>query len=194
MQIIHTWTETEEKMLIAVYIDMEDSFNGIKNHDTIWNEITRKLNSEGVPVAKNQVINKWKYMKKKYKEIVDNSNKTGSSTMYWKHYESFNQLYGNKASTEPAMTIDTSRNIINVAQVCDSESTNESNNESGPSGNKKRKKDKSSSKTDQVTTMVREIQASNSLLLQELKDEHNSRMQRMDRFLEIYSKQVDINK
>lgn len=40
---------------------------------------------------------KWKNMKKKYKELIDNAAKPGSSPSAWKHMETFNILYGHKS-------------------------------------------------------------------------------------------------
>ncbi|XP_071162383.1 uncharacterized protein [Mytilus edulis] len=57
---IHNWTEKEEKLLMTIRGDMEDAFNGTKQHDTLWGKIVKQMNQEGVTVSSKQVINKWK--------------------------------------------------------------------------------------------------------------------------------------
>lgn len=39
---IHNWTEKEEKLLIAIRGDMEETFNGTKQHDTLWGKVVKK--------------------------------------------------------------------------------------------------------------------------------------------------------
>lgn len=58
---------------------------------------------------KAQIINKWKTMKKKYKEVVDQNGKTGNSKTTWKYYELFYSAYGNKAGTQAKITYDSER-------------------------------------------------------------------------------------
>jgi hypothetical protein len=36
---------------------------------------------------------------KRYKEVIDSNSKTGNESISWKHYDKFNDLFGNKAST-----------------------------------------------------------------------------------------------
>ena len=48
-------------------------------------------------------------MKKKYKEINEENNKTGNKKHSWKYLEQFSEVYGNKASTKVAVSFDTGR-------------------------------------------------------------------------------------
>lgn len=123
MTMIHNWTEEEEKLLITLRSDMDDKFFNSKQHDTLWNEILKKMKEEGVSVSRQQVINKWKNLKKKFKEIVDSNNKTGNNPTKWKHFQRLSQLFGNKASTNPAVIIDTSnkdKTIVSESIASDS--------------------------------------------------------------------------
>ena len=49
---------------------------------------------------------KGKTMKKKYKEVVHQNDKTGNAKTTWKYYDHFNSAYGNKAGTQAAVTYD----------------------------------------------------------------------------------------
>ena len=63
----------------------------------------------GIHVTKLQLINKWKALKKKYKEINDENNKTGNKKHSWKYLEQFSEVHGNRASTKVAVSFDTGR-------------------------------------------------------------------------------------
>lgn len=63
----------------------------------------------GIVVSKLQLLNKWKSLKKKYKEVNDENSKTGNSAQTWKHFERFSEVYGCKASTRVAVSFDTGR-------------------------------------------------------------------------------------
>ncbi|XP_011453252.3 uncharacterized protein [Magallana gigas] len=67
---VHIWKECEEKELISIRSDMKEEFEQVKNHDVLWNRITKTLNNHKVPVSCNQVKNKWKNLKKTYKKVV----------------------------------------------------------------------------------------------------------------------------
>lgn len=75
----------------------------------MWQAITKELNGEGLKLTKQQIINKWKSLKKKYKEIIDHNSKTGADRMDWKHKDVFDGAYGNKASTKLSVSFDTGR-------------------------------------------------------------------------------------
>ncbi|XP_065935753.1 uncharacterized protein [Magallana gigas] len=90
---VHIWKECEEKELISIRSDMDEEFEQVKNHDVLWNRITKTLNNHKVPVTCNQVKNKWKNLKKTYKKVVDDNHKTGNKKTTWKYFEEFNLLY-----------------------------------------------------------------------------------------------------
>ena len=116
------------------------SFFNSKQRDTLWNEILKKMKEKGVSVSRQQVINKWKNLKKKFKEIVDSNNKTGNNPTKWKHFQRFNQLFGNKASTNLAVIIDTSnKDKTIVSESIASDSSVDMPSTSGIQATKKRK-------------------------------------------------------
>lgn len=177
--------------MITLRSDMDDKFFNSKQHDTLWNEILKKMKEEGVSVSRQQVINKWKNLKKKFKEIVDSNNKTGNNPTKWKHFQRFNQLFGNKASTNPAVIIDTSnKDKTIVSESIASDSSVDMPSTSGIQATKKRKicRDKSQ---DKITSMIQTVSETNENVITMLKEHHTERMVRMDRFLNILEKSVD---
>ncbi|CAC5357657.1 unnamed protein product [Mytilus coruscus] len=103
---VHIWKEEEDKLLLELRLGEDNCFNSAKNHETLWNKITQEMNAQKVNVTKAQIINKWKTMKKKYKEVIDQNGKTGNSKTSWKYYDIFNNTYGNKAGTQASITYD----------------------------------------------------------------------------------------
>ncbi|XP_033729732.1 trihelix transcription factor GTL1-like [Pecten maximus] len=177
---IHVWTEKEEKCLIDVRLDKETAFNGSKSHDTLWNEITTQMKKNGINVTKIQIMNKWKNLKKKYKEILDSNSKTGNSPASWKYFEVFNQAYGNKASTQPVILIDSSKETPFVmkkaanSNLCDispgsSSCSSVKSTSSNSSVNKKRK-------SGQDIAGIEEMMSKH----------HREKMRRMDKILNIF--------
>ena len=56
--------------------------------------------------------NKWKSLKRSYKEAVDENNKTGNGKKTSPLYEEFSQIYGTKESTRPSFSVEsTSRSV-----------------------------------------------------------------------------------
>ena len=53
-------------------------FKNVKNHDIIWNLITKDLNKMGITVTSKQAKNKWNQMKKKFRKTMDDNNRTGN--------------------------------------------------------------------------------------------------------------------
>ena len=178
--------------MITLRSDMDDKFFNSKQHDTLWNEILKKMKEEGVSVSRQQVINKWKNLKKKFKEIVDSNNKTGNNPTKWKHFQRFNQLFGNKASTNPAVIIDTSKKDKTiVSESIASDSSVDMPSTSGIQATKKRKICRDKSQKDKITSMIQTVSETNENVITMLKEHHTERMVRMDRFLNILEKSVD---
>lgn len=173
------WNSEEEKMLIHIRLAQDLAFTSSKSHECLWNNITKELNSNGVKVSRIQVINKWKALKKKYKEVIDSNGKTGNERVDWKYYELFHEAYGHKASTIPSFTMDTSAK----------KSTND--DETSLKKTVTGKKRKSGAASDRVIKVIKE---SNEKLVEQMKSQHESKLSRMDKFLNIFEKYVQSKK
>lgn len=83
---------------------MDDAFYKNKNHETLWQKIFKNMNSVGIKVTKQEIMNKWRNLKRKYKETIDLNKKTGNE----KH--EFDNLFGHKASTKATVSFDSGVN------------------------------------------------------------------------------------
>lgn len=161
--------------MLDLRLGKDVEFNSAKNHETLWTQITSELQEYGVKVSKHQARNKFKSLKKKYREIVDENGKTGNSTHKWKYFELFQAAYGHKSSTTPALTFD-SHAVVN-----------EKNPVPAPS---KGKASAGKRKHQNVYRVIEKIDETNTNLLKEMQEEHQQKMQRMDRFLDLFEKSV----
>lgn len=109
--------------------------------------------------------------------MIDSNSKTGNESVSWKHYDKFNDLFGNKASTRVEASFDTtggSQIKENQQSTCSSStSCNVSVNSGSKTGKKK------------GTTKIQQ-NAEDSL--KEIKDNNRKQLDRLDRFLDIYAK------
>ncbi|CAC5390723.1 unnamed protein product [Mytilus coruscus] len=186
---VHIWKEEEEKLLLELRLGEDNCFNSPKNHETLWNKITQEMNAQKVNVTNAQIINKWKTMKKKYKEVIDQNGKTGNSKTSWKYYDIFNNTYGNKAGTQALITYDSEgkqklkindkKEEQNKKEDCLKKEKHCDMTKAGPS---KRKSE--------IGTMSDRVEAQNDKILSVLKRQHNQKMRKMDKFLQIFEKSV----
>lgn len=105
----HQWTESEEKLLVEKRASMEAQFNNNKAHSVLWGRIVNDMEQFNIRISVKQAIDKWKNLKKRYNEVVDMNRKTGNGKSTCRHYDTFNELFGNKASTKPHFTLDTDK-------------------------------------------------------------------------------------
>jgi hypothetical protein len=101
--------------------------------------ILRGLLEGGMKVTKAQIVNKWKSLKIRYKEVTDHNSKSGSNRLDWKHSDAFDRVYVNKASTKVSATFDTGR--PQKRKIMESDETEENKeDEEGVKHKKKRTK------------------------------------------------------
>ncbi|XP_069103545.1 uncharacterized protein [Argopecten irradians] len=173
---MHVWTDTEERLLIHLRCAREEKFLSSKAHDTLWNEISSEMKRKNTNVTKIQLINKWKNLKKKYKEVIDKNKKTGNARVTWKFYEEFNEIYGNKASTHPSYCIDTSNtNPVTIGNLTSTDDL--------PKLATTQKRKRAPKSKDDIGKL---LQDNNQDVLKTLKKHHTEKMQRMDRLLDVF--------
>ncbi|XP_048732563.2 uncharacterized protein LOC125649244 [Ostrea edulis] len=71
----HYRTDKEEKLLVDTRLSMEEEFCSSKSHTTLWQKVKNSLSENNVHVTSKQAQDKWKNLKKKYKEVEDNNNR-----------------------------------------------------------------------------------------------------------------------
>lgn len=183
---------------------MEEEFEQVKNHDVLWNRITKTLNNHKVPVTCNQVKNKWKNLKKTYKKVVDDNQKTGNKKTTWKYFEEFNLLYGNRASTTAKVTYDSVKGTLNSPQ---SEESSGEHGQGAPAcsastsahqNTGKRKPSKSvtgdhelefkNPKKAKLANVVDKLTAQGDEMIQGMRKQHEAKMNRFDKLLDLLGK------
>lgn len=204
---MHVWKESEERFLIDLRLQREDKFSGTKSHDVLWGEIANEMKKNGIHVSKTQLINKWKALKKKYKEINDENNKTGNKKYSWKYLEQFSEVYGNKASTKVAVSFDTGRSRdklkINTEldkdedvsaapeEEEDKQSTSSDTGSKSTTHAKTTKLKSTKRKISESTKLIENIQEQNRELMNSMKTQHEDKMRCIDRMLEMLEKSLD---
>lgn len=204
---MHVWKESEERFLIDLRLQREDKFSGTKSHDVLWGEIANEMKKNGIHVSKTQLINKWKALKKKYKEINDENNKTGNKKYSWKYLEQFSEVYGNKASTKVAVSFDTgrSRDKLKINTELDKdedvsaapEEEEDKQSTSSDTGSKSTTRAKTTKlkstkrKISESTKLIENIQEQNRELMNSMKTQHEDKMRCIDRMLEMLEKSLD---
>jgi hypothetical protein len=152
--------------------------------------ILRELLEGGIKVAKPQIVNKWKSLKKRYKEVNDHNSKSGSNRLDWKHSDAFDRVYGNKASTKVSATFDTGR--PQKRKIMESDETEE--NKEDEEGVKHKKSDQNIKKKKlPKDSLLQRIEQQNCQLLTQMKDQHKEKMNRMDRMLDLFEASLKKN-
>lgn len=83
-----------------------------KAHKTLWNDIAKRMTEKGYSYSGIQCSNKWKTVKREYKNTVDHNNKSGNDKKSCKFYEELNDLYGTKPSTTPSYTMESTQSSV----------------------------------------------------------------------------------
>ncbi|VDI65045.1 Hypothetical predicted protein [Mytilus galloprovincialis] len=122
-ETIHNWTEKEEKLLMTIRGDMEDAFNGTKQHDTLWGKIVKQMNQEGVTVSSKQILVKKKkksgnVVVEKFSTADEDAPGTSSSTKprkeSVKRMKKETKCKSDRISTIITEIQDTNNNVVNL--------------------------------------------------------------------------------
>ncbi|XP_070549382.1 uncharacterized protein [Ptychodera flava] len=186
---VHIWTEREETLLVSLRADLDDKFKSAVRHDSLWQSVVSDMAKHDVIISKTQAKDKWKNLKKAFMEFVDGRKKTGTQTRTCRHYERFSVLYGHREGTNPTVTIDSD------ALSSDSSGTIPETRSKPDQPTKKRKArlDRMSMQ-DRLFTVVSKMEDKNDELLSLMQQQHDQKMQRMDRMLDLYEKSINNNK
>ena len=176
----HVWLDKEIVALLDVRLDMETDFNKCKNHMQLWRCIADKLNSMGLQVTVTQARDKFNALKKKWKEVVDHNNKSGNDRKDWKYMDHFDNVFGNRASAQPVVTLDS---LDGNAQTNDQEKMSKAGRPGKRKGGKQM--------NERLCSVVEKMQERGESTQKEMQEMHREKMARMDRFLSIFEKLAD---
>lgn len=159
-----------------------------------------------------QVKNKWKYLKKTYKKIVDSNNSTGNKPSQWKYYEEFNQIYGCRSSTQPEVLFDsgTAEKVQKISSITCTPtagaSTPKTSTGTPMAGTSSPKAETNTQKAGRSTCTPRKrklapdvyeilqnMESKNDRLRNDMQKQHEDKIQRFDRLLDIFQQSVENN-
>ena len=141
-------------------------------------------------------------IEKKYKEINDANNKTGNKKHSWKYLEQFSEVYGNKASTKVAVSFDTGRfkdklkidmNLdkdedLSVVPEEEKQTTSSDRDSNSTMLTKGAELKSTKRKISDSNKIMESIQEQNRELINSMKTQHEDKMRRIDRMLELMDK------
>ncbi|XP_070552455.1 uncharacterized protein [Ptychodera flava] len=180
------WPKGASTTLVQLRLNKDEEFHKHKVHKQLWNEINNEMKDRGYTFTADQCLNKWKSLKREYKSTVDHNSHTGNNKKTCLFYEEFNRLYGNKPSTRPDYTIESSLKAgegDSVAPVVD--------HTDNATPSKPRGRSKCSNVGQLMTwlTSFQEEQKDNIARQEELQRKlHAEKMARFDRLLDIIDK------
>ncbi|XP_060557705.1 uncharacterized protein LOC132718092 [Ruditapes philippinarum] len=174
--IIHT--SNEEDLLVSLRHDKNDQFTQTKNHSLLWKAIAEEINKTlNCNITSTQAMNKYFSLKKKWKEVVDAG--TGTEAKFFRQKNDFDQLYGTKASTKPQFLLDSTKSPVEYRDI---EKAEMSGDLQPPSVKKEMPARKTKEKM---------MERQNTEFHERMEQHHQAKMTRMDRFLDLYEKDVN---
>ncbi|XP_076283596.1 uncharacterized protein LOC143213341 isoform X1 [Lasioglossum baleicum] len=97
-----TWPDGAVLLLIDLYREKEAEFkNGLKRHNVIWKEIAAQLQQCNYAVNGLQCSTKFAGLRRTYKNIKDQNNKSGNAYSSWAFYSAIDSLIGDRAYMQP---------------------------------------------------------------------------------------------
>ncbi|XP_077273535.1 uncharacterized protein LOC143903619 isoform X3 [Temnothorax americanus] len=100
------WNHEAILLLLEAYRQRERAmYSGKITHKKAWEEIAEVLNNEGYIVTAKQCTTRVNTMKRTYKNVKDNNNKSGNNKRTWKYYDVMENLLGKKPYMTPMSTI-----------------------------------------------------------------------------------------
>ena len=111
----HEWTTGQTKRLIELIGEKLDSLISAKNKQRIWKDIADEFSESTIIGPKCE--DKWKNLKKGYRDYVQKTNKSGTGPSKFEFAEAMYTIMGDDPSVVPRMTIDSDATIKGVASA-----------------------------------------------------------------------------
>ena len=95
----------ESKLLVQLRGEKDAKFNSLKVHKRIWCDIAKEMSMKGYDVTTEQCENKWKAIRRKFREMVDHNRKTGNDRQTCPFQDELDAIYGTKENVNPSFTL-----------------------------------------------------------------------------------------
>ncbi|KAJ8969146.1 hypothetical protein NQ314_001887 [Rhamnusium bicolor] len=156
------WAHEDILLLIHLYKKYEKLFeSGIKKK--VWQKITNEIN--GKSKKKKDIINvenKWKSLKRTYKNIKIKSAQSGSQRKHWEYFSVMDEILGLRPEISPQVVVSSSSGVMKHSQPVNStideateSSTSNTNSTPRSTRNKRNYEDSSEQEDDRAKNFLR---------------------------------------
>ncbi|CAG9772459.1 unnamed protein product [Ceutorhynchus assimilis] len=115
------WSERAVLLLLEQYECHVEEFKKNLRHERIWSSIAAQLIEKGHLVNGRQCSIKWSGLKRTYKNIKDQKDRSGASAVSWPFYSAMTTLLGDKAYMKPVALASSTRQPKNLTGDCSKE-------------------------------------------------------------------------
>lgn len=194
------WTKPEVQQLLILYKANEEKFRDPKwKKKSIWKEISKEMNQHGYSYSALKCEVKFKNLKQKYVKTVDHNNKSGNSFKTCSFFDELNEIFACNPSVEPVAECSNRKgytkavdneetaaeNIHSIDDMCTPQKT---------SDQKKGKPEKRRfSVTESLANIREDLKKENEQKIQKMEEMHKEKMQRFDRLLNLYERDLSLN-
>ncbi|XP_074662691.1 uncharacterized protein LOC141915166 [Tubulanus polymorphus] len=132
----YDWTVVSTRKLLAVIKDNFDDLNAARNKTKVWRKIAEEMN-----IPSEKCVDKWKNLKKAYRNYVQLNNKTGSKPTKFVFADQMHDIMGDDPSVVQEYVADSFRNEYSCTEEENNNLVNDGDDDgdSNSDGSRKRK-------------------------------------------------------
>lgn len=181
--------------LIELHTENDHLFSKVGyKKKSIWEKISASMKGFGYNFTGLQCEQKWKNITKNYRDTIDHNSKSGNDKKECPFFKELNEVYGFRPNVTPVYLLDNNNNNEENSDNGDGDSTVietplckrkispvivSPNNEPKKKGN------------NEVLDFLKEMRDDQEKLFHELQSQHNDRMRKEDRKLDLMEKLID---
>ncbi|XP_067633383.1 uncharacterized protein [Eurosta solidaginis] len=111
------WDPKPTKLYIQLYMERHEKFRDPRTRKKdLWTEIRQHMSQAGYEVDEDTLDRKMRNMKKTYRTIKTNMNRTGTKAVRWEHFEFFDHMFGNDPTIIDPLSASTTTNFVDTSQ------------------------------------------------------------------------------
>lgn len=189
------WSKDAVLKLIELHTENDHLFSKVGyKKKSIWEKISASMKGFGYNFTGLQCEQKWKNITKNYRDTIDHNSKSGNDKKECPFFKELNEVYGFRPNVTPVYLLDNNNNNEENSDNGDGDSTVietplckrkispvivSPNNEPKKKGN------------NEVLDFLKEMRDDQEKLFHELQSQHNDRMRKEDRKLDLMEKLID---
>ncbi len=194
------WSKPEVQQLLILYKAHEDKFQDPKwKKKAIWKEISKEMNQYGYSYTSDKCQVKFKNLKQTYVKTVDHNNKSGNSLKTCSFFDELNEIFACNPFVEPVAECSNTKGykkaVDEEEEKCSSPGLRSTGIANIDSKQKKQKPPKRRfSVTESLTSIQEEMKKENETRMKKMEEMHKEKMQRFDRLLDLYERDLSAEK